>query len=159
MEQSMKNKSDGVSTGKRILHEIICFAMKHRTIMQSYLDKTGVYQAQHHLLMRISHNCFASQKDLAESMEKSPAAVAVSLKKLEKGGYITRTTDQEDNRLNHIRITGKGDEVVEQSRQIFITSEQRIFQGLTKEEQSSLLLLMQKLNANLTGMEEEIRPK
>ena len=40
----------------------------------------------------------ASQKELAEYLNVTAATVAVSVKKLEKGGYITRIVDQEDNR-------------------------------------------------------------
>ena len=146
----------GKLINKEILHQIICFAVKHRTVMQAYLDKTGVYQAQHHLLMRISHNHYASQKDLAESMELSTATVAVSLKKLERGGYIKRSVDTADNRLNRITITEKGKKVVEQSRQIFESTDRKIFQGLTEEEKRLLFDLVQKMNANLGKMEEEI---
>ena len=45
----------------------------------------------------------------------SGATMAVSLKKLEKGGYINRLVDQHDNRCNQICITEKGREVVEES--------------------------------------------
>ncbi|HCS74075.1 MAG TPA: MarR family transcriptional regulator, partial [Clostridiales bacterium] len=52
--------------------------------MQSCLDETGVYQAQHRLLMAISRKPYSSQKKLAEAMQVSTATVAVSLKKLEQ---------------------------------------------------------------------------
>jgi DNA-binding MarR family transcriptional regulator len=141
----------------QIMHQLIGFAIKHRKIMQSYLDKTGVYQAQHHLLMEISHNQHASQKDLANSMEVSTATIAVSLKKLEKGGYINKVMDQEDNRLNQITITEKGNKVVEQSRRIFELTDQKVFEGFTEEETAALSALLQKLDANLARMEAEMK--
>ena len=155
MEEAVKD--EGKRIGREILHQIIGFAIKHRKVMQSYLDETGVYQAQHHLLMKISHIPYASQKELAESMEISTATVAVSLKKLEKGGYIKKNMDKTDNRLNQIAITEKGNKVVEQSKQIFDSSERKVFQGLTEEEKGFLFDLMQKLNANLARMEEETK--
>ena len=155
MEEAVKD--EGKRIGREILHQIIGFAIKHRKVMQSYLDETGVYQAQHHLLMKISHIQYASQKELAESMEISTATVAVSLKKLEKGGYIKKNMDKTDNRLNQIAITEKGNKVVEQSKQIFDSSERKVFQGLTEEEKGFLFDLMQKLNANLVRMEEETK--
>ena len=127
--------------------------------MQNYLDETGVYQAQHRLLMEISHNPNASQSDIARSMDVSAATVAVSLKKLEKGKYIERETVEEDNRLNKITVTQKGNKVVEQSKQIFDMIDRRVFEGLTEEEKCTLSSLLMRLDVNLVRMEEEIRQK
>ncbi len=144
-------------SNKKIIHQLINFAVKHRRIMQNYLDKTGVYHAQHRLLMEISRNPNASQKDIARSMDVSASTVAVSLKKLEKGGYINKEMDEGDNRLNKITITEKGNKVVEQSKQIFDSVDRKVFEGFTDEEKTTLLVLLQKLNANLVRMEDEIR--
>lgn len=133
--------------------------MKHRRIMQNYLDETGVYQSQHRLLMEIARNPNASQKDIARSMDVSAATIAVSLKKLERGGYIKREADEGDNRLNKITITEKGNRVVEQSRKIFESAEGKVLEGFTDEEKSALMVLVQKLNNNLERMEEEVRSR
>jgi DNA-binding MarR family transcriptional regulator len=153
----MDNNYMNKISNKKIIHQLINFAVKHRRIMQNYLDKTGVYHAQHRLLMEISRNPNASQKDIARSMDVSASTVAVSLKKLEKGGYINKEMDEGDNRLNKITITEKGNKVVEQSKQIFDSVDRKVFEGFTDEEKTTLLVLLQKLNANLVRMEDEIR--
>jgi len=152
----MDNDTIKVSN-KDIIHQLIYFAMKHRRIMQKYLDETGVYQAQHRLLMEISRNPNASQNDIAKAMDVSAATIAVSLKKLEKGGYIGREMVEEDNRLNKITVTEKGNKVVEQSKQIFEQADKKVLEGFTDEEKSTLLFLLNKLNVNLDRMEEEIK--
>lgn len=146
-------------SNKEIIHQLIDFAIKHRKIMQNYLDETGVYHSQHRLLMEISHNPDASQNDIARSMDISAAAVAVSLKKLEKRGYIKREMVEEDNRLNKITITEKGNGVVEQSKQIFDYADRKIFEGFTDDEKNTLSGLLRKLDANLIKMEDEIKQK
>jgi DNA-binding MarR family transcriptional regulator len=154
------NSTDNDSTdNKVIIYQIIGFAMKHRKIMQGYLNDTGVYQAQHRLLMKIFHNPNASQKDIAMMMDVSAATIAVSLKKLEKGGYIKRETDLGDNRFNQITITQKGNKVVEQSKQIFESADRKIFDGFSDEEKHTLSDLLKKLNTNLARMEEELKSK
>lgn len=146
-------------SNKEIIFQLINFAIKHRKIMQNYLDETGVYQAQHRLLMEISKNPNASQNDIAVSMDVSAATVAVSLKKLEKRGYIKRVMVEEDNRINNITITEKGNKVVKQSKQIFASADQKVFKGFTNEEKNTLSVLLHKLNMNLAGMEAEIKPE
>lgn len=155
----MDNQCAGPISNKGIIFQLIGVTVKHRKIMQHYLDETGVYQAQHHLLMRISHNPNASQKEIARSMDVSAATIAVSLKKLEKGGYINKVMDEGDNRLNQITITEKGNRVVTQSKQIFEATDQRVFEGFTEEEKQTLSSLLHKLNANLDRMEEDIKLK
>jgi len=146
-------------SNKVIVHQLINFAMKHRRIMQNYLDETGVYQAQHRLLMEISRNPNISQNDIAKLMDVSAATVAVSLKKLEKGGYINKVMDEEDNRLNKITVTEKGNRVVEHSKRIFQSVDRKAFDGFTEEEKHTLFALLQKLNTNLDRMEDEIKLK
>lgn len=153
----MNNISNRNSRERDMIFMLVSFAIKHRKVMQSLLDKTGVYQAQHFLLMAISSNQYASQKELADSLEISTATVAVSLKKLENGGYIKKVMDKDDNRLNKIVITEKGNKVVEQSREIFKYRNERIFRGFTDSEMDTLSKLVKRLNQNLADMEEEIK--
>ncbi|MFU0828119.1 MAG: DNA-binding transcriptional regulator, MarR family [Lachnoclostridium sp.] len=154
---SQKDCDENQSKNTKIIKQLIGFSIKHRKIMQHYLDKTGVYQAQHHLLMTLARNQNASQKDLATSMDVSAATIAVTLKKLEKGGYIKKKMDKGDNRFNQITITKKGNEVVEKSKQIFDAVDQRIFEGITEEEKLTLSALLKKMDNNLSKMEEEIK--
>lgn len=114
----MDNNNINEISNKKIIYQLINLAIKHKKIMQNYLDETGVYHAQYRLLLAISHNENASQNDIAKLMDVSAATIAVSLKKLEKGGYINREIDEKDNRLNKINITEKGKKVVKQSKKI-----------------------------------------
>jgi len=155
----MDNNEVNEICNKSIIHQLILFAIKHRKILQNYLDETGVYHAQRRLLMEIAHCSNVSQIDIARAMDVSAATVAVSLKKLEKGGYINKEIDEGDNRLHQITITEKGQKVVEQSKQIFELTDRKVLEGFTDEEKSTLYSLLQKLNANLVKMEHEINIK
>ena len=134
---------------KETVHKIIHLMHKHRRMMEIELESTGVFQSQHRLLMEISKNPQRSQKELAEKMKVSTAAVAVSLKKLEKGGYIIRETDAEDTRLNQVVITKKGEDVVRKSMEIFKKTDARLFEGFSKEEIIELAEILDRLTENL----------
>jgi len=155
----MEDNNINKISNKKIIYQLINFAMKHKKIMQSYLDETGVYQAQHRLLMEISHNKNVSQNDIARSMDVSPATIAVSLKKLERGGYISKEMDKEDNRFNKITITEKGNKVIEQSKKIFDSVDKKVFEGFTEEEKYTLHILLKKLDDNLIKIEDELKLK
>ena len=99
------NFHDGSETRNQKLVEKYIMANKlHRMYLQRELNKSGVYRSQHQILMFISKFPNASQKEIANRQHVSTATIAVSLKKMEKGGYISRVTDKDDNRYNQICI-------------------------------------------------------
>lgn len=97
-----------------------------------------------------------SQKDIAEDFGVSPAAVAVTIKKLENGGYIARTSFKGDMRQNRIEITPKGRELVEKSHSIFHAVDERMFSDFDEFELSLLLSYLERIRNNLTGEEKKI---
>ncbi|MBP1576339.1 MAG: MarR family transcriptional regulator [Oscillospiraceae bacterium] len=124
---------------------------KQHKILSHRLDETGVYRSQHRLLMYLSDHQeeLLSQKKLAAAMEISDAAVAVSLKKLERGGYIFRQQDETDCRLNRVFLTELGNRVVKRSREIFSQHDREMFSDLDHSELEQLITLLTKLKMNL----------
>lgn len=128
-------------------------SLMKRTI-EKRVSITGVYRSQHQLLMQIAHHPKSSQIEIAERLDISPAAVAVSLKKLEKGGYIKKDLDTADNRINQIEVTEKGKYVVEKSHLIFEEIEKTIFEGFTEEEIEKTGELLERIYQNLCRVQE-----
>ena len=90
-----------------------------------------------------------SQRELAERLGISAAAVTATLKKLEKEGYITRSATDEDNRKNEIRITDKGISKLLDGRTIFESSDRTMFEGFTPEEMATFIAYMERIDRNL----------
>ena len=78
----------------RLIEKYIRVTRLHRSMVEHQLEGTGVYRSQHQILMYVSRNPNVSQKELAGMYGVSGATIAVSLKKLERGGYISRLVDQ-----------------------------------------------------------------
>lgn len=125
----------------------------HRRAIEYSVDKTGIHRSQHYILMKLSAESFASQKEFAKSLNISPAAIAVALSKLEESGYIKRTVGS-DTRFNKISITEKGKAVVEASRAEFQRVDEAMFYSLTDEELSAYRSLMEKMQNNLKSFIE-----
>lgn len=106
----------------------------HRKTMEKLLDGTGLHRAQHRLLMTLADREFNSQAELAKGLEVSTATVAVSLKKLERDGYIQKKAKEEDSRANFVKLTVKGEEVVERSRKIFETVDKQGVKGFSEQD-------------------------
>lgn len=122
----------------------------HRNIFEKMNSAFGIHRSQHRLLMYISRkDTCASQKDIAEHFDISPAAVAVSLRKLEDGGYITRESLEHDNRFNRITLTEKGKTIVEKSQNFFAQSDFAMFKDFSEEDYKNLLVCLEKMMGGL----------
>ena len=140
---------------KDLVWDIIKIAREHRKTVEKRICSLGIHPSQHHFLMHIARNGTCTQNSIAEAMEISAAAVAVSLKKLEKGGYIEKRSSQSDGRSNQIALTEKGEDVVKQSRHMFEQVDEEMFASLTEEEQQRLHGIMGRIVDNLKSINEE----
>ena len=118
-----------------------------RRCVEKRVAGTGVFRSQHKLLMTLGKHQDCSQTELAEKLEISPTAVAVSLKKLEKTGYISRQCDSRDNRVNQIVITEKGQDMIRRSVEYFREIDDNMLKGFSEQE-------IQELNGLLTRMQQ-----
>ena len=143
------------ATPKQAIHLLIRTNLNHKRIIEKRTDVTNLHRTQHRMLMHVSkfHN-IPSQKEIAEHFDISPAAVAVTLKKLESDGYIERTRGADgDTRQNTISITQKGKDEIEATRRFFDYVDETMFNNFTGEEIDTLVSLLCKANENLLALD------
>lgn len=129
----------------------------HRNAVGSQLAALGLSEVGHPMLLTIlkhSHQAGAegpplAQRELAEQLHISPAAVANSLKSLERGGYIHREPKVGDARRNQVLLTDKGRLAVEGCQRAFDTVAQQMLAGFTPEEKQLLLSFRRRMLQNL----------
>ncbi len=110
---------------------------------------TGLFREQHRLLMNLYRHPTHSQCELAKCLEVSPAAVTVSMKKLEKQGLVTKQMSEADNRFNCVELTAEGKEIVKQSIQIFEEIEDAAAAGFSEEEKEQFRSYLERVRLNL----------
>ena len=121
----------------------------HKALIDSRVHTLGIHRTQHRILMHLArHDKLPSQKELAEHLDVTPAAVTVALKKIEKDGYVERTLGH-DNRYNELRITEKGRELVKKTRRVFCEADASMFEGFTEDELETYISCLEKLQANI----------
>lgn len=126
-------------SNEAVIGKMMCVHRLHRRALEKQLQVTGLYPAQHRTLMHLAKNPNISQTELAKSLEVTTATVAVTLKKLEQDGYVTRKVDSADNRFHQIEITEKGKQIVEESEHIFSNVNQVMLQDFAESEKEQLL--------------------
>ena len=145
----MENEPKNLSRSFRILN------MTHRRYLEKAIEKFGIHRGQHHILMVLSDKKgFATQKEIADYLHISTATVAVSMKKLEKSGYIKKLQDEEDLRYNKISLTEKGIDIVAQSRKTFEKLDSSLFTDFTDEEKEQIDKFLTRMTNNINNRQE-----
>ena len=144
-----KEEQRFILENRQLLWKIKKVNREHRKNVEREVAALGIHPSQHHLLMYLSDNGQSTQSSIAAAMEVSSPTIAVSLKKLEKGGYIKKKMDSADNRFNRIVLTPKGEDVVSKSKQLFDAIDGRLLSGFSEEDKERLSGYLDRLLENL----------
>ena len=128
----------------------------HRAAIQAELSAAGLAEVGHPMLLSILKTneddpeelCLA-QRELAEFLHISPAAVANSLKSLEKSGYIHRAREDSDARRNRVLLSEKGEQAVEGCCRCIELVSAQMLDGFSEEEKQLLLSFRRRMLHNL----------
>jgi len=133
-----------------LMHNLMHTDRMHRTVVENFASSMGVHRSQHMLLMYLG-KCGgnASQKQIADSLGISAAAVAVTLKKLESGGFITKSVRDADSRFNEVNATDKGRALAASTKELFDKLDYAMFSQISDDEYSVLFRCFEKMQDGL----------
>lgn len=141
---------------RAIMGKLMSIMRDHKSVVDWFVNETKLHKSQHRLLMtlaRLGNN--VSQRDLAETLNITPAAVAVTLKKLEKNGLVGRKMAEKDNRYNEVVLTEKGKKIVKESYKVFKYADEKMFDGFSMEELDAFEGYLNRIKDNLSKKMEE----
>ncbi len=116
----------------------------------SKLEKVDMHPKQFPMLRLLFEYPGLNQREIAEKLNIKPPTVAVSIKRLEKTGYVARKQDESNLRISRIYITEKGAHVMKLGRKIIAEEEQMVLQDFTPEETALLREYLQRIKKNFT---------
>lgn len=126
----------------------------HRCLLDRYASTLGVYRGQHHMLLAIYKSGKLNQKELAEKLQITPAAVTSMIKKLEASGYVERKARCDDNRANDIAISEKGMLLLDKTKQGFSQIDEAMLSGFDDAELQSLMGYLERMRNNMEAIEK-----
>ena len=134
----------------------------HRLAVQAELNAVGLEKVGHPMLVSILQSAdedpdgqFQAQRELADLLHVSPAAVANSLKCLERDGYVRREPWPKDARRNRVILTEKGAVAVEGCRAVFLRVSTRMMAGFSPEELNQLARFQRRMLDNLLNSQSK----
>lgn len=128
----------------------------HRCQCERQIGKLGVHHSQHRLLMNIARSKTPpTQKELADKLGVSAAAISNAIKRLEADGYVLREAVGDDMRKNTVTLTDKGIKITKKSKDIFENIDRKMFSGVTDAEFEVFCRCLYKINENMKGETDE----
>ena len=111
-----------------------------RKIFVKRISETSpLHFSQVAIMKTIEQNENCTQSTIAERLCVTPASVAVSTKRLQKAGLITKTVDSDNQRCKRLALTEKGREAIEHHISLFRDYDELIFSEFTEEEKQQLM--------------------
>ncbi|MBO8464337.1 MAG: MarR family transcriptional regulator [Firmicutes bacterium] len=98
--------------------------------MESY----GLHPGQVAVMKALDRKEGMSQRELADILHIKPPTVAVSIKRMEKNGFIERKPDEKDQRITRIYLTQYGKKINQEIVELLQKNEEELFQGFEEGE-------------------------
>ncbi len=129
---------------------------KHRAAVDGLLVKNGLCNIGQPVILTIlsqqKDGTIESQKELARRLRVSPATVTVSLKSMERDGYVKKLSNAEDLRCKPISITEKGMQAAKLIDQVFETLDHGMYRGFNPAEREKISELYKRMIDNLDAI-------
>ncbi|MFR5875585.1 MAG: MarR family winged helix-turn-helix transcriptional regulator [Eubacterium sp.] len=119
-------------------------------------NEEGLFSGQQHIILLLKHNRGLTVGQLAERLGVAPATVSVSIKRMEKAGFVEKTADENDARITKLYLTEKGEAAPDHIKEKMDSQEKYITNGMSKEEVRLFSDLLDKAINNLLEQEEDI---
>jgi len=114
--------------------------------LRSHMEKLGLHRGQGFALIHLWHHDGVPQRELAQAMQLRPASVTNMLQRMERDGWISRSRDDEDQRVVRVFITPKAKDLRKEAERVFREMEEELGSVYTKAELETLRHLLLKLH-------------
>lgn len=94
----------------------------------------GIHPGQLPVMRTISMNEGITQRELANSIHVKPPTIAVTIKRMEKAGFICRKEDKADRRVCRLYLTEKGKELSQKLKAMMTENEKVLVKGFSEAE-------------------------
>lgn len=129
---------------------------KHRNAVDNLLNQNGISNIGQPVILSIlsqqKDGTIESQKELARRLRVSPATVTVSLKSMERDGYVKKLSNAEDLRCKPISITEKGMQAARLIDQVFETLDRGLYLGFNPQELEQISNFYRRMIDNLNAV-------
>ena len=89
-------------------------------------------------------------KDIAATERFTKGHISQSVKRLSESGLLSSRQDENDNRVQHLKLTEKTGQILNEMNKVKEDMEACIFSGITKQEMNTLRKIFVKIHDKVT---------
>lgn len=134
---------------------IMCLSKLIRQISNDAWSKQGLFSGQQDLIFILLENEGITLNQLADKLEVSTATASVSVKRMEKSGFIIKKTDKSDARIVRLYPTEKAKASSQEVRKHMDSMEEILHKNLTEEQVLNLTNTLDTAIGNLFERSEK----
>ncbi|WP_310552178.1 MarR family winged helix-turn-helix transcriptional regulator [Paenibacillus glufosinatiresistens] len=130
-------------------YALIHLVKKHRILAEEALSSIGLHIAQDLILFLLREEDGLSQSQLASRLKLELPTVTKSIQRMEQGGIVVRSRDEQDSRISRVYLTEEGQKLYEPANRQWNSLEQRMLADFSIEERETFHRLIRKASSNL----------
>lgn len=119
-------------------------------LRQGFARSVGMSPQRVQILVRLHHSGETSHSELRQALGVDGASITRLVKELEREGLVGRRTDPADNRYTLAALTPAGTRLAAELRQRHQAYQERLLDGVSKQDQERVLLTFQRLRDNIS---------
>jgi DNA-binding MarR family transcriptional regulator len=121
-----------------------------------YFRQYGITDAQFNVLIQLQYEKQQglSQADLGRRLVVNKADMTGIIDRLEKAGLVAREDHPKDRRINIIKITRKGRDIVNRLEPGYFTRVKKVMSGISKNDMKTIVKGMEKIRENVRQEEQ-----
>ena len=108
------------------------------------------------LLECVAANSNVSSRELCEMLDVRPSSLSEMLARAESEGWVTRTVDEDDRRIQRVALSEKGREIVTRMREARETDYARKTACFSEEEKAAFCSLCNRLSDHIESLASDL---
>jgi DNA-binding MarR family transcriptional regulator len=119
-----------------------------------FLRPFGLTDVQFNLMMLLRHQSGdkkgLNQAQISKMMLVNRANITAIIDRMEKARLVVRAPMPSDRRYNLVKLTGRGDKLLDEIEPLYAEEVERIMSVLVKNDQKKLIMMLEKIRGNIT---------
>ncbi len=116
------------------------------------LSEEGLFSGQQHIIFQLMENEGMTVSEIAKKIGITAATASVSVKRMEKAGFVEKKTDKSDARITKLYLTQKGCNVHENIKNKMDAQDRSLVENMSEQE---ILMLSDLLDRAILNLEKE----
>lgn len=129
--------------------------LKTRKFTEKQVKQLNMTYPQLGALMALIRKDNITQRELAELLETDTTTAMVLCDSLEKKGWLMRTRDRNDRRVNRLIMTDKGKDIYTQAMSLIMAGYEYVFKRAPSDELSKVLPFLEKIYKHIKEVTQE----